>query len=136
MYNHKLRFASQIFETGQTIPQNTSDPAAVGLRVAGQEGNLAIVFRALTETTIAITENLILSMQDSDDDADTDAYAAIVPAHVLTIHATAEIVYAVGDIIARIIIPAGTKDWVKPVLATDDAAATGTIDTFLEYLAN
>jgi hypothetical protein len=119
-----------------TTPANTNANAAAGHRVGGQEGRLAVTLVCKTAITLAITKKLTLSLLDSSDDADTDAYAALVPARSVIITAVAEISYAAGDEIVSMMIPRGVDKWVIPNIATDDADVEGTIDVFVEYLAN
>lgn len=139
MYNHKLIFASNIFEAGMTVPNTAAGAvaAAAGLRCGGQEGRLAVTVICKTAITLSATENFILSLQDSADNGVADAYAAIAPARTVTITApSGGTTYAAGDEIVSMMIPRGVDKWVKPVLQTDDADIAGTVDVILEYLGN
>lgn len=140
MYKHKLIFADQVFELGMTLPVNTSATASTAVRAAGAPGRLAITITAAdSSVSIADTEILTLSLLTSTTEG--GSYAA--PKHNPTITVTMDAAYTPeqDEVMASLLIPVGyldneTDKWIKAVVATDDAAAAGTINVFLEYMAN
>lgn len=134
MYKHKLQFDSNLHEAGMTIPANTNADAAAGVRMGGQEGRLAITIVAKTQITVADTKIITVTVKDSL--TETGSYVAVEPTLAAVKTASGETVYEAGDEIMSVIVPRGARKWVKPNIATDDAAVTGTMDVFAEYLAN
>jgi hypothetical protein len=140
MYKHKLIFDDQVFQLGMTMPVNTSAIATTAVRAAGAPGRLAItVTAANASVAIATTETLTLSILTSATEGGSYAAPAHAPSMVVTF--TGAYAPAEGDVIASLLIPVGyldneTDKWIKAVVATDDAAAAGLIDVFLEYMAN
>lgn len=134
MYKEKLQFDSQVFEEGMTIPANTNDTADTPQRVGGHDGRLAVTIKAATSTLIHDEDILTVTFLDGPTSATADD--ALSPLHTVTLTMTADTTYAAGDEIISIIIPRGVNKWMTVNVATDDAGATGTIDIYLEYLAN
>lgn len=140
MYKHKLQFDSQLFETAMTLPVNTSATAAAAVRAAGAAGRLAItVVASGSSVALADTKKLTIGILTSTTEG--GSYAA--PKHNPSMVVTMDAAFAPddGELMGSLIIPVGyldaeTDKWIKATVATDDAAAAGEIDVFLEYLAN
>ena len=140
--NHKLIFNNQAFQLGMTLPANTSAVATNALRAGGARGLLAITITAANAAVaLAITKKLTVSLQVGA--TETGSFAA--PKHNPTLVVTMAAAYAPAqnDVITTMVVPMGlisgdntAAKWVKAVVATDDAAAAGLINVFMEYLAH
>lgn len=135
MYDHRLEFASQIFEAGMTLPVSTSAVASAAMRAGGAEGRLAICVKAADANVVmAIAKKLTLSITECD--TETGSFIA-APYDVQAVRTLAAALAAEqGEELINLIVPRHAKKWIKVTVATDDAAAAGLIDVFLEYLAN
>ncbi|MCP4127768.1 MAG: hypothetical protein GY753_11975 [Gammaproteobacteria bacterium] len=140
MYKHKLIFADQAFELDMDIPVNTSATASTALRAAGAAGRLAITAIA-NDAAVALADTKKFTISILTSTTEGGSYAA--PEHAPSMVRTMSAAYDpdVGEVIASLLIPVGyldpeTDKWIKAVITTDDAAAAGDIDVFLEYLAN
>ena len=143
MYKHKLINESNVFQLGMTLPVNTSATASTAVRAAGAPGRLAITVRAAdANVVLADIKKLTISLLTSL----TEGGSYVAPKNNPTMVVTMDAALAAEDEewLGSLIIPIGhqfqgdelTDKWVKAVIATDDAAAAGLIDVFLEYLAN
>jgi hypothetical protein len=139
MYKHKLQFNDQVFQQGMTLPVNTSASATNAVRCAGAPGRLAITMVANGSVALANTKKLTMSILT----CTTESGSFVAPKHAPSMVVTMNGAYAPakGDVMASMIMPVGylegeSAKWVKAVVATDDAAAAGTIDVFLEYLGS
>jgi hypothetical protein len=140
MYKHKLIFADQVFELGMTLPVNTSATASTAVRAAGAPGRLAVTITA-ADASVALADTKVLTLSLLTCATEGGSYAA--PKHNPTLTVTMDAAYAPDqdEVIASMIIPVGyldgeTDKWIKAVVATTDVAAAGTINVFVEYLAN
>lgn len=135
MYNHKLIFDDQVFEEGQTLPANTSDTSETPHRVDGTNGRLAICVTAADgDVAIADTKTFTLTYLECATEDGSFAAPAEKPSLVIAYDGA----YAPdeGDVIGRLLLPVEVGKWIKPVIATTDAAAAGTVNVFLEYIGN
>lgn len=135
MYNHKLQFADQLFEAAMTFPANTSATATNPMRVGGANGNLAITVVG-ADTDVLLADTKIFTLSYTEATTESGVYAAANPAVSSVYTASGAYAPAVGIVMNRLVLPPDAGPWIKAVLATDDAAADGTVDVFLEYLAN
>lgn len=139
MYKQKLIFESNVFELGMTVPQNTSADASTAVRAAGAPGRLAITVTAADgNVALADATTFTISIKTSTTEGGTFAAPAHAPSMVRTF--SGAFTCDQGDVIASLLIPVGyldpeTDKWIKAVTATTDAAAAGTIDVFVEYMA-
>lgn len=127
-----LQVADEFLATAQTIPQNTNAAGDEGFKeIAGTLGALDVVFSAKTAVTLASNTTFTAHLEDSADGVNS---IADVPGASLTKSAGATgAIYAAGTILARIPVPSTAKRYVRCNIATNDAAATGTIDAFVEF---
>lgn len=141
MYNHKLINESNVFELDMDIPVNTTTTASTAVRAAGAQGLLAVTVLA-NDSSVALASGSVLTIGilTSATEGGSFTAPAQAPSVALTLAAGVALAPAAGDKIASLIVPGNTLDvdddaWVKATIATDDAAAAGDIDVFLEYLA-
>ena len=127
-----LQVTDEFLATGQTIPKNTNANGDEGFKeISGTLGALDVVFSAKTAVTLASSATFTAHLEDS---ADGTTSIADIPGASLTKSAGATgSVYAAGTILARIPVPSTAKRYVRCNIATNDAAATGTIDAFVEF---
>ena len=132
MYNHSIKSARDKLATAQALPQNTSAYGDEGsLEFSGTQGALEIVVACNTAITIAAAKKLEIELYDSADDS---AFAAVDGCKVV-ITDSSETTYAAGDEICRINPPSTLRQYAKIRFLTDDAAASGAVDAWLDYLA-
>ena len=132
MYNHKLILTNQMFEAGKTIPANTSADASTAGRAGGTKSRLAVTVTAATATSIDIGKQFILTLKECATETGTFVTPGAAPSMTVTYAAATD--FAVGERIASLVLPENIGKWVKARVATNDAAATGTLNIFLEYL--
>ena len=139
MYDETLQFDSQIFHDAEelTIKTFTIDR---GLRSGGAEGRLKVTVRADEDDVVLDTlTTLTMTLLDSDDDGDTDAYTAIIPS-ISRVRPTtaADTTFKQNEAIMDVPIPKGVKKWIKPslIIGGTIGATEGTVEIILEYLAN
>jgi hypothetical protein len=135
MYKHKLIFEDNAFQLGMTVPVNTSATATKALRVGRIQGNLAVTITAADgNVALATGTTVTLSLLGSETEGGSFvALAPVVPSAVLTTSGA----YApeMGDRVMSLIVPEDCPKWIKAVVTTDDVAAAGKFNVFLEYLA-
>lgn len=131
---NRLKVADEFLTTGQTIPQNTNANGDEGFKeLAGTLGGLEVVFSAKTAVTLASNATFTAHLEDS---ADGSTSIADIPGASVTKSAGATgAIYAAGTILARVPIPSTAKRYIRCNIATNDAAATGTVDAFVDFLA-
>ena len=128
-----LKEALGYYNEGTTIPANTNTDGATNLESGKTNGQLEIVLAAATEIAVADTKTVTLSYSSS------VAVAGTFVTHGTTlVLMTADTTYAVGEVIASIIIPNDVQvlEFTKVNVATDDAGATGTYNVFLRRVVN
>ena len=135
MYNHKLIVEDQVFELGMTLPASNSSLCDNALRVDGTNGRLAVCVTAADDNVVlATTKKLTLSYTECD--TETGSFTTPAPNQTLVKTASGSYQPDSGDVIMRMLLPTEVKKWVKTTLTTDDAAATGKVNVFLEYVGN
>jgi hypothetical protein len=135
MYNHKVRFDDDYFAKAQTVPANDSADGNGGVKdFSNLQASLEILAIANEDITIAAGKNFTIKLQDC--------------ATALGTFADFQTIYSLASPAAQTVLAAGTqlgesytiskKDedpYLKIVLTTNDAAATGKVDVFPHYIA-
>lgn len=141
MYKTKLIFESQLFQSGLTIPQDDTVVCTTAHRMGGTFNRLAITVTAKTLVSIADTKVFTIALQEASTEAGVFAAPASNPKVEITMAGAG--VYNAGEHIGSLIVPAfiaengqagALEKWIKAVIVTDDAACTGTLEVFIEYL--
>jgi len=127
-----LQVADEFLATAQTIPQNTNAAGDEGFKeISGTLGALDVVFSAKTDLALASSATATFHLEDS---ADGLTSIADIPGASVTFTQESDVdAIAAGTILARIPVPSTAKRYVRCNIATNDAAATGTIDAFVEF---
>ncbi len=131
-YNGEVKFADDYFATAQSVPQNTSANGNGGVfESLGQtQGSIEVVAKVNTQIGLAAVKVITVKLQHSDDNSTfTDLQTLYTKTTV-----GAETI-AAGTELARYIVPTSAKQYIKAVLTTDDAAATGKVDIYTVPLA-
>jgi len=122
---------SAIFGDGITIPANTATlSSAIEIGAGGIAGAVSVVFQAKTACALADTKKItvyIASSATSGGTYITDATFVYTASGAKT--------FAIGEVIAELVIPRTANQFIKASIATDDATATGTVDIFASYNA-
>lgn len=116
----------------QTVPQNTSANGDGGsFEISATLGSIEVVAEVGSVALgLANTKVLTVKLQDS---ADNSSFADL--ATLYTVTASGALTVPVNTELGRFIIPTTARRYVKAVITTDDAAATGKVNIFLNYLA-
>jgi hypothetical protein len=128
-----LKEALGYYNKGTTIPQATNTNGTTNLQTGQTNGQLEIVMSAATAIALADTKVITLTVTSS-----ATVGGTFTEVGSATYTASGTTTFAVSDIITSIIIPTNDKvlEFTKVNVATDDAAATGTYDVFVRYVAN
>ena len=131
MYDHQLRSHGEALAQNQALPKNTQTPGNGGPQRAGSMmGAAEAVVKAVSPVTVAAGKSLTVILEDGDD-------AATLTALPLTFKLTAGasvLTRDTGAILGRIPLPSDCRRYVRVVLGTDDASASGAVDVFFQYL--
>lgn len=131
MYKHRQRVNGEYLAKAQTIPQNSSVAGNSGpIRAHNTMGGLELLAVAKTTLTLAATKSITITISDCD--TETGTYVALPQVFKAT-YASGK-VFAADDLIGVLPLPSTCRQFVKVTIATDDAAATGTLDIFSGYL--
>lgn len=130
---NRLKVYDEYLATGQTIPQNTNANGDEGFKeLSGTLGGLEVLFSAKTTVTLGSNATFTAHLEDSADGV--NGIADIPGASVVKSAGAGGSIYTAGTILARIPIPSNAKRYVRCNIATNDAAATGTVDAFVDFM--
>jgi hypothetical protein len=135
MYGHHLKDAwDGKLATAQAVPQNTSAYGDEGSKqFNGTQGSVEVIVACNEAMSLAATKVLTVVLHDSADDssfAEVDGvkFTETAPAGEAK-------TYAAGDIICRLPVPSNLRRYAKVYVTTDDAAASGKFDAWLDFQA-
>jgi hypothetical protein len=116
-----------IYSAALTVPQNTSaNSGEVITSTQGVQGAIQIWFRVNTEMTIAATKTITFTLKSDSLAGGADATHSSISFAAGT--------YAVNYEKPLFVIPKDAQYTTYVTVATDDAAASGKIDIFSNYL--
>lgn len=131
MYKHNLTVYGEALADAQTLPQNTSADGNGGeFRLDDTLGAIEILVDVETEISLADTKVLTVKLQHKDTGG---SYADLATIYTKT--ASGATTLAADTELARFILPTNTKELLKAVISTTDAAASGKINVNPTYLA-
>lgn len=134
-YGEKVRDAySGYFATGQAVPQNgNADGDEGSLKIAKTMQSLRVVMAAKEPVTLANAKTITMKLKDCD--TEDGVFNDVLGASISVTAAGAK-TYAAGEEICSIPVPHDDEggDFHKVNIATDDAAAGGSVDVFVEVL--
>jgi len=130
MYKHILKEKGQVFEEGVSLPKTSAYTCATALNVGNNLGMLACTLTAKSPVAVAAGKTVTIALQHADS---RDGLYANHSAHAVTLATVLAV--SPGGVVARVVLPPDTKPWIKAVVSCDDAAASGSLDVFVEYLA-
>lgn len=130
MYLHTLKERGQIFEQAMALPQVAIHDCPTALNVGNELGMLSCTITANTAVAIAAGKIVTFSFMHSDSQDGTYTEQGRT-----TITTATALSASPGRVVARAVFPPDTKRWIKMRVACDDAAASGSVDVFVEYLA-
>jgi hypothetical protein len=129
-----VRSAEDYLALDQTVPQNTNADGNGGAReISNALGALEVVAEVGSVALgLADTKVLTVKLQSSNDNGVGDAFADLVTVYTKT--ASGAEVVAAGTELGRYIVPTGAERYIKPNIVSTDAAGTGKVNVFLNYL--
>lgn len=131
MYKHTLKFHGEYLAKAQALPQNASADGNGGeFHLADTLGSIEVIVKVNAEISLADTKVLSVKMQDK---ATGSEYADLATIYSKT--ASGATTLAAGTELARYILPSGTKELLKAIITTTDAAAAGKLDVYPSYQA-
>ena len=128
MYKHILMERGQIFEEGVALPISAPHICAAGLNIGNKLGMLACAVTAKSDVSIAAGTTLTVTFLHSDSDGAYGEHSS----HTITLADALEL--GPGGVVARVLLPPDARRWIKAVVSCDDAAASGSINVFIEFL--
>ncbi|WP_029896600.1 hypothetical protein [Desulfohalovibrio reitneri] len=135
MYKHTVKSAADHLATEQDLPQNATAFGNHGsLEFAGAMGALEVVVTAASDISLAQDATLTIGLEHSADDGVQEAFAN-VGEQFAAVSASGPLAFEEGEVVCRLAVPSTLKKHARLTLATTDAAATGAVDAWLEYLA-
>jgi len=131
MYKNIAKFENDFLAKAQSLPQNTNaDGNGGAFNLAGTNGSIEVVAVVNSEISLADTKVLTVKLKDS---SDGTTYADMQTIYTKT--ASGATTIAADTELGRFIIPTNAKPHIKANIVTTDAAATGKIDIFQNYIA-
>jgi hypothetical protein len=130
MYNHTLRINGEFLASGQTLPADGTATGNGGVSRAGSMcGAAEVLVRAVSSVRVGAQKQLMLQLEHGDsEDALTPMPVSFARRYPEGLQA------APGDVLARLPVPSDTARYVCAVLGTDDPAAQGTVDVFMDFI--
>ena len=126
-FNNDVRALPDYLAYEQALPDTTSEVGNGGPGlVAAVQGALEVVVEAVE--TIALTGDLTIQLQDSDNG--TDGWNNIPQSVVITNPAT-----VAGEDLARIALPTSTKPYIRVNLTTTATPGSGSVNVFPAHVA-
>ena len=129
MYKHILKERGQIFEEGVALPIHAPHVCAKGLNVGNRLGMLACAITASNSVSIAPGKTITVTFLHGDSDGAYGEHSS----HAISFADGLDV--GPGGVVARMLLPPDARRWIKATLSCDDAAASGALDVFAEYLA-
>jgi len=131
MYNHILKVHGQALAEEQTLPQNASaygngDPGDF----AGTLGGVEVLAVAATDLALADGTTLSVTLEHATADGDYETLGSLC-----SLTASGATTVPSGTVLGRFIPPTDTRARTRALIATTDAAATGSLSVFPHYLA-
>lgn len=117
----------------QDVPDNTSVDGNGGSLDLGnfQQASLEVVAKVgSVGLDISDTFALTIALHDS---ADNSSFAALGTVYTITAAAGSG-VKAIGTVLGKLLIPSSVRRYVKAVITTTDASASGKVDVFLTHV--
>ncbi|AWJ91417.1 hypothetical protein Sp245p_16355 (plasmid) [Azospirillum baldaniorum] len=128
---HYVDIHGQNFAKAQTLPQNTSaDGNGGGVELSGINGAVEAVARVNTAVTIANAATLTIKLQHS---ADGTSWSDLGTVYTLAASGGNGALAADTEL-GRFALPSTVRKFVKAVITTTDAAASGKVDVIPVYL--
>lgn len=131
--NGTLKSADDYLAKAQSLPQNASaDGNGGSFESSDTQGSLQVIAEVNSQITLADTKTLGVKIQQSKDNGVSDAFADLETLYSLTSDGGS--VIAAGTELGRFVIPTNAERYIKAVLTTDDAAAAGKVDLYVDYI--
>lgn len=127
--SEEIKSAQDYILDGVTVPKNTSTTSSAKL-VGGTNGQIELVVNA--RTAIALADTKVLTVALTGSDTEGGSYTALRTLYTKT--ASGATTIAAGTELARYVFNSIDPLYVKAVVTTTDAAATGTIEAYPRQL--
>ena len=116
---------------GGIVPQNTTlNSSSIRTELGGINGAQEVYVVAATDIVLADTKTIAINIEDSADDS---TFVFLAEAYAAT--ASGETTIDAGTEIGRVILPTNARTFTRVAVTTTDATATGTVDSYLRYIA-
>ena len=125
--SEELKAAPDYLFNNATVPQNTS-LAGNETQVGGTQAELEIV-AVVGDTDIDLADTKVLTLKVQGASAVGGSYADVQQLYTVT--ASGATTVAAGTELGRYVWKPSDPMFAKPVITTDDAAATGTVDVYI-----
>lgn len=112
----------------QAINVASADGNGAKGRFKGVRGSIEI--KAIAKTAISVAATKVLTIKLQECETESGSYTDIATIYT----ATAPAVDA-DTVLGSLILPIGTKEYVKALITSTDTSATGTIDIYPAYVA-
>lgn len=130
-HDHIQRAYGEYYASGQTVPANDQADGNVGaLENSGAMGGIEVVAVAKTAIILSSAKQLQIAIYQRT----STSYSYTLLGTPVLYTASPTKTWAAGDVIGRFVLPSDAQKYTKAVLATDDAAVSGTIDVFPSLL--
>ncbi len=131
MYKHILKVHGEYLAKDQALPQGASaDGNGEVMDFSGALGSQEVVAEAVADIALADTKTLSVTLMQRDPEGDWETLGT-----VCAMTASGPVSIEAGTILGRFVPPSDAKAETKAVLATSDAAATGSVSVYPHYLA-
>jgi hypothetical protein len=125
-----LKVDGEYYADALTVPQNDStNSSSVKTMQGAQNGALQVKVVVNTDIVLADTKVMSIKVQDSADDT---TFADV--ATIYTVTADGETTVSADTVLALFALPTDTGKYTRIVVTTDDAAVTGKVDAYPQYL--
>jgi len=125
-----LAAANDYLASEQSIPSSSTVGDEGSVLVGNTLGKLEVVVVAHSAVDIKNGSTFTVKLQESSDDADSDAYADIQGGTFISVSGGSGTTYSAGEVIGRYTINNGDEKYIKCYL-DGGASDTGTIDVFV-----
>ncbi len=131
MYDHQLRIYGEYLAQAQALPKNARAVGNGGGQRAGSlMGAAEAVMRAASPAALAAGKSVSLLFEDSDDN---ETFRQM-PVSFKYTGGPSPTAWEKGCVVGRLPLPSDCRRYVRAVLETDDASASGSVDVNFDYL--
>jgi hypothetical protein len=128
-FSEDLKAYADYLASEQAIPQNTSANGDGGAFLVGKAQNALDIVAEVGATLITLADTKVFSVKLQSSATEGGTYADV--ATIYTVTASGATTIAVGTELGRYVVSTADDLWFRVVFTTDDAAATGKLNTYI-----